>query len=101
MKSIENLEELNNLQLGEKFSVIKNGNRKGYYYAGQNIKTKTAMGISDANVLTVETFIETHYHLNERCAILVGPYNSETVGNMKIAQLKREIEGVESIYLKK
>lgn len=95
MNKIAGLKELHELLPGEKFLVITEGKKRQYHYQGMNAKTGAVVAISGSSHNETVCFTEGHFH---KGVFLSGDYDSKTVGQVMIDQLKHEIEVIQEIY---
>jgi len=102
MTIINNLEELKKLAPRQKFYVVEGGRRQGYLYMGVApvAEAQIVVAINDSNWNKATCFTKSSFEYG-RPVFVTGEYNSEFMGNLKIEQLKKEIEIVEEIYLNK
>jgi hypothetical protein len=100
MKIIESLDEIRNLEIGEKFYVVCQGEFSCFLFAGLNPMTNEPMGINNANYSKVECFSAGMFLNRDYKCCMIGEYVSNEIGQIMLDQLTRRIESIKSIYLK-
>jgi len=102
MKQLKCLEDFQNLNIGEKIHLIKNGEIHHYIFWGMHLrddmKEKYFLALESSDYTTVKIF-RVSESVAQILAWYVG-YDSITAGDKMIEQLRTRIRAIQNIYQK-
>ncbi len=99
MKRIENLEQLKQLGVKEKFYVLDEGRVKKYIFCSLNPVADNVVAIPDYDYAAAVTFGKMQFDYGKR-VFLQGEYVSAEVGQVMIDQMNERIDSVKEIWMK-